>query len=272
MISYETTLTAADNTGCSSCRFEVRHSEDHYGFVHESGFAITISGVTRRGNEFVHYLNAEIDSAATGELSAYPELWAFLERCTPDARMEGNKFTLNVDNIGYLPQCGFFARYLRAIHDFHPWPTGTWILADALKYETLNTLAWLCQVKEDLRWLEGLGLVIEDNAEHTEEKASFLVPVCANLPRSAILTWLCVDGDIFANENQILGFRLSQIVGFELEIRPQRLEKSDLPELTFHAGWPTIRIPDLAIGEPAKREWGCEVVPHKDSAKPEQTV
>jgi hypothetical protein len=67
----------------------------------------------------------------------------------------------------------------------------------------------------------------------------------------------------------LLDFGLSQIVGFELEIRPKSLDESDLPELTFHAGWPTIWIPDLEIGEPAKREWDFEVVFLKD---PKQLV
>jgi hypothetical protein len=258
--SYEATLTAQDDTGSASCRFEVRHSKDYFGFVHDSGFAITISVAKRRGNEMVHYLKAEIDAASTSQLSKFPELWTFLEKCTPDARITDGKLTLNVSNVSWLPQCGFFARYLRTVQDLHPWPPDTWVLSDALHYETLNTLAWLCQVKEGVGSLEGSGMVVEETAGTTEEAASFLVPVAANLPRAVVLTWLKVDGHLFSHERRIRGFRLSRILGFTLEIRPERVTKSDMPELVFHTGWPTIRIPEGALGPPARSEWNCDLV------------
>ena len=260
MTTHQTTLSVGGSAGSASCRFEVRRSKDYFGFVHESGFAITISKALRRGDEFVHYLKAEIDSAATGQLSMFPDLWAFLEKCTPDAHFEEGKWSLNVSNIGWLPQFGFFARYLREIQGLYAWPPETWVLADAVNYEALNTLAWLCQVKKSLGSLEGCGLIIEDKGDATEQEASFLIPVCANLPHAAILTWLDVEGHLFSQEQQILGFKLSKLVGFKLEVRPQRLEKSDLPELVFHAGWPTIRIPELALGSPAHDDWNCELI------------
>jgi hypothetical protein len=258
--SYDTTLRVQDSTGSVSCRFEVRRSKDYFGYVHESGFAITISKAKRRGNEMVHYVNAEIDSASTSQLSAFPDLWRFLEKCMPDARITEGKLTLDVSNIAWLPQCGFVARYLRTVQDLYAWPSGTWVLADALRYETLNTLAWLCQVKEGVGWLQGSGLVVEGTPGALEEAASFLVAVCANLPRAVVLTWLKVDGHVFTHEQRIRGFRLSKVLNFTLEIRPKRLKKSDMPELVFHTGWPTIRVPEGAMGAPAPREWNCDVI------------
>jgi hypothetical protein len=258
--SSEATLVVEGKSGSASCRFETRHSSDHFGYVHESGFAITISVAKPHGNEMVHFLKAEIDTEATRPLSAFPELWEFLEKCTPDATVRVGKLRLDVANISWLPQCGFFARYLRTVQDLFSWPTDTWALHDAVHYETLNTLAWLCQVKDRLSWLEGIGLIVGDESELPKEIHSMRVPVCANLPRATILTWLTATGKLFTRDKQILGFRLVKVDAAELEIRDGRLKKSDMPELVFHPGWPTIRLGEGSLGEPAPIEWKCEVV------------
>jgi hypothetical protein len=238
----------------------VRRSEGHWGYWHQSGFAITISKATLREHEFVHYLNAEIDEAAESPLSDFPELWTFLEKCTPDARISEGKFTLEVDNISWLPQCGFFARYLRTVQGIYEWPNGTWVLADALHYDTLNTLAWFCQVKDNPGWLQGGGILVDSESDASTEDMSCHVPVCANLPRALSVVWLAATVRLFTRDKKIRGFKLLKILGWELEIRPERLTKSDTPELVFHAGWPTIRIPELALGSPAPEEWNCEAI------------
>lgn len=257
---YTTTLKVEGSAGSASCDFEARRSEDHSGFTHPSGFAITISKATRRGNEFVHYLNAEIDEAATSPLSNFPDLWDFLEKCTPDARISEGEFSLNVDNISWLPQCGFFARYLRSIQGMHDWPPGTWVMADALQYETLNTLAWFGQVKQGLEWLTGYGLLNGEESDATSEDVSFHIPVCANLPRSLSLVWLTVKGRMFTSDERVRGFRLLEILSWKLDFRPERLTKSDFPELVFYTGWPTIRIPEHVLGAPVPEEWNFGVI------------
>lgn len=65
---------------------------------------------------------------------------------------------------------------------------------------------------------------------------------------------------MFLHEKQIVGFKLSKIFGFTLEVRSNRLQKSDMPELVFHSGWPTIRVPDGAMGPPAPDAWNCEII------------
>jgi hypothetical protein len=72
-----------------------------------------------------HYIHAEIDADSKAELSAFPDLWTFLETCQPDASVEFNQLVLPVRDIGKLVGAGFFARYLRRAYPRHDWPGGT---------------------------------------------------------------------------------------------------------------------------------------------------
>jgi hypothetical protein len=100
-------LKAERKNGSASCSFEVRQSKDHFGYVHRSGFAITVSEARPHENAMVHFLKAEIDPDATESLGHFPDLWAFLENCTPDATVSDEKLQLPVSRSSWLSQCGF---------------------------------------------------------------------------------------------------------------------------------------------------------------------
>jgi hypothetical protein len=252
-------VKSGENIATLEC--EVRITEDYTGAVHPSGFALTLSKAMPKDGAFVHYINAEIDIDSRAELPAFPDLWTFLEACQPDASVELKQLVLSVRNVGSLASAGFFARYLRLIYRLHDWPSGTWQLPDVLAEETLNTLAWLAYLGESAKSFAGEGFVLERVAEYREESAELLVPVCANLPRQGLITWLDMEGCLFLDgDGTVCGVRLGKIREHRIEIRTKRFAKGPFPEIAIRPDWPTISLgPEgRSLGDPPSN-WGCEL-------------
>jgi len=166
---------------------------------------------------------------------------------------------LKADAIAGLPRYAYFARHLRSVANLHSWPSGTWRLSDVEADETLHTLAWLSALQEKVPTIEGWGIVIGDarDEELAPEPGEFVVPVCANLPRGGLVTWLTVEGQRLVAGGRITGFRILVVRDVVIEQRRQRFAKSAWPELVLHAEVPPVLIPEMKVSLSDAREWGC---------------
>jgi hypothetical protein len=262
LTGQELNLLVRNGDRVTTLKCEVRMTDDYTGVVHPSGFALTFSKAMPEGDVYVHHINAEIDLESKAELTAYPDLWAFLEACQPEASVEFAQLVLPVENVGDLLTAGFFARYLRQAYPLHDWPDGTWLLPDLLAEETLNTLAFLIQLNVAEEWLEGQGFANENRSDSgfEEEPVDLVVPVCANLPRQGLIVWLEMEGSLFLDEDRSPGgIRLGKTRNQRIELRSKRFAMSCLPEVVLKPDWPTMRFsPDaLTLGDPPK-DWECE--------------
>ncbi|HYD16646.1 MAG TPA: hypothetical protein VEB03_01440 [Candidatus Nanoarchaeia archaeon] len=242
------------------CNCEVRRTNDYRGFVHPSGFAITISRAMQRDGVFVHYINVEIDKASTSQLPAFPDLWNFLAQCEPDGILHIGDLKLPVTGVGALAACGFFARYLQTVYPLHSWPDGTWLLRDALQEETLNTLGWLAGLRHLDDQFAGAGLANERLSEFAEESKSFQVPVCANLPRCGVVTWLKTHGTLLVNaERAIAGVCFGRVRGFNIQTQSDRFAKSVYPAIAIHRDWPLIELTPEGFRETSENDLGYDL-------------
>lgn len=270
----EEAISITGPSGDETCVFERRHTNDHFGWVHASGFSITISHAVQESGRWVHIQSSQTDPAITPELQAFPDLWQFLEKCVAGAKLrlpDGN-LVLKVDAIGRLVRYGYFARHLRSATKLYSSPAGTWLLTDALAEEPLHTLAWLSALQEKIRTIEGWGMVMSDEKEENLEPSTgtFIVPVCANTPRSGLVTWLTVEGHRMKAKGEIVGFRILTIQDVEIEERGERFGKTEWPELVLHTDLPTVLIPAMQMSMTIAQDWNVGIRLEADAISEEE--
>ncbi len=75
----------------------------YYGWVHKTGFSITVSRSVLRDGVNVHEIDAIVDADERVQLATSPEVWEFLEACGIGSSVhpEGNnRLVLSTDLIG----------------------------------------------------------------------------------------------------------------------------------------------------------------------------
>lgn len=227
----------------TNCAFEVRKSSDHTGWVHRSGFAITISTSTPHEGKWVHFLCSRADPDVPVILADYADLWDFLESCEPGAKLrfgEGGH-AYGVELFSGLMKYGFFAKYLRRVSNLRSWSHGTWYLGDAMDEETLNTLAFLFYLDKAPEHINGMGFTFSD-LESSEAPVKMWVPICMNLPRAGSVVWLFTEGKMLTIESGTVGFKFGKILDRDIELRDKRFTKSSFPEIVVETGIKTIPL------------------------------
>lgn len=218
---------------------------EHSGYVHESGFALTISRRKRRGAEWIHELAAYADIEARVTTGGDPELIRFLDCCSSDASItfpdRGNA-AFGVDHFGSLTAMGFFAQYLSDAATLHDWTPEIAGLSDATDAETLDTMAWLALLGRDPSAAARVAFIAgdADEDELDPRDGSWTVPVVANTARAGVIVSLRCDGDLLYQSDRVRGVRAHRTrhVGLQVTAR--------LPKVT---GWPEMLISEdgLAI-------------------------
>lgn len=248
-----------------ACTFELRSTPGYMGWVHHSGFAITISESELYEGKWIHRLQAQVDPDVPISLSLYEDLWMFLEGCELGAKLqvEGKDIGLNVDQFRDLLHYGFLARYLRLVTTMHQWPEGTWYLGDATNDETLNTLALLFSLAREPERLNGLTLILADRyADEIPIKAA--VPICMNLPRSGLVVWIVTEGYVMMHQAALAGFKFGEILDLNIEIREKQFNKSIWPEIVINPKIKTIPLvpPEENLNHYTSDPltWGCGIL------------
>lgn len=243
-IFNETIEVKKKDGSVAGCLFEFRKSPDRKGWVHRSGFAITISESTLHEDKWVHLLQSQVDPEVHIVLADYEDLWGFLENCEPEATLQFGDSTNRFDIEWFrdLLKYGFFARYLRGVYDIYDWPKNTWHLSDATDDENLNTLAFLFYLnKVPEHFLNNMGFTFSD-LESCEAPVKMWVPICMNLPRAGLVVWVLTKGKMLSVEGKVAGFRFGRILDREMEIRSERFTKSPFPEIVAESGIKTIPL------------------------------
>jgi hypothetical protein len=218
-------LAVADPANKSSCRFTYTANRDHSGYVHDAGFALTISKRKQRDNVWIHELRAFPDPGVQLDLVQTPDLLSFLELCVPGALIRTPSAELPVESFAGLPQVGWFAGYLRHALKLRGWSPRIASLRDALDPETLDTMAWLAALSQNPLGVAKLAFVLGDSSELEEQEAAWRLPAVANTSQASVIAWLSCEGWRSARGATDCGLRTERVVGVELEV-VDRLEKS----------------------------------------------
>lgn len=256
------------NGGKKSCMFEGRRSLGFTGWVHKSGFALTVSERTPHEGKWVHWFQAKTDPEVPITVSEHKDLWNFLDGCKPQGEIKlFNNFRVKVEVFENLLKYAFFAQYLRDIEKMYPWAQGTWFLNDAVNDETLNTLGFLSFLYKYPGRMKGFGFAF---AEQPWEEKVFRcwIPIVMNLPRAGLFVWIFTEALSLKIRGENIGLKFGEILETDIEIRGDRLIKSLWPEIAIHPDNKSVPLAPTQLesnryrSDPAN--WDCGIVPIDD--------
>jgi len=258
-------VLVAEGTEFGIARLAIKqvYTATYHGWVHKTGFSITMSRPVLRDGVNVHEIDASVDAEERVQLATSPELWEFLEACGigSSVHREGNdRLVLSIDFIRDLRRFHAYAAWFRHASGLHGWEAIDEHLDLALDNESLQTLAWCAELAQDANLLLRFGFVVEGE-EPREIGRKFELPVVGNFGDQSVVTWLSVDGLIFERDGCFCGLRIDAVTAVRVETRP-RLEKSSMwPEIVVSGDWPTMLISSdgYAQTDTNATEWNLQI-------------
>lgn len=231
---------ASVGSASAKCSLEVLYTGNkrHFGYVHEAGFALTVSERTLVGDQHVHLLEALVDEESDDQLLDYPDLLAFLELCTPASKIvfEGHRrLVLDAGDFEHLGEHVAFARSFRRARALPGFDDVEVTVQDMASEESRHSIAWWGAVADPETPPGPIGLLLKnvDIADCAADPAIIRLPVACNISRHGVVAWLEGEGEIFTHEGAPCGFRVAAPRVRDFEIGPRLDKKSLLPELSL---------------------------------------
>ena len=236
----ESELRTEGSAGEARCRFRYTRNGEHYGYVHDAGFAITVSKRKQKGGVWVHELGGFADPDVDLDLADHPDLWAFLSTCVPGARVlddDVSAWSFGVEEFGALTRLGAFAACLKDASTLPGWLSGIAHLRDAFDEETMTTAQWLAALAVDRNRLPKPKFVVEAPggfAEPEREPARWTVPVVMNTTASSAVAWLACSGQLFVRDGEVVGVSTEEYHDVRIVVTSERAAKATKePEFVF---------------------------------------
>lgn len=229
--------------GEARCSLRFTRNGAHWGYVHDAGFAITVSHRVQRGGRWVHELSAFADPDVALDLADHPDLWDFLAACVPgatviDDTVEGRRF--GVEQFAGLEAVGVFAASMQNASTLSGWTSGFAQLRDALDQETLASVQCLASTARaadgalDEVPLPSFYAEAPGSSRPELDAGRWKVPLVVNSARAGARVWLECLGDLILHNGGVVGVDTKEIVGATIEIVNQRLVKATTrPEFVF---------------------------------------
>ena len=255
-----------DDAGVATFTAESRHADGRVTLTHSSGFTLAISDRQRRKGQPGHFMRVHVDEEAGIHLENHPDLWTFLEHCTPKSKLCVDHVGLDAMHFRGLGEAAFFARCLRQLTKLFDWPAETFNLHDATSAEVLNTMHWLCIAGEsDIDYALAVTVGNLEPKELDAEPAWFWVPFCVNLARSAVITWVGARGEIYLLDGMAAGLHIESIEEIALELRAERWAKGPHPELVVDPMWPVVEFGnEVRKSSTNAKAWDCRTLALSD--------
>jgi hypothetical protein len=258
---HDVEATAVDGTSVK-CTFDVRISPGFTGWIHSSGFAITVSERTEYQGQWVHLLKAHTDPNVSVDLAAHADLWRFLEACVSGGklRLYGEDHDgIDVDNFESLGFYGAFATYLRRIEQLGVWAPGAWKLEDGADVEVLNSMALLAEVAIGGESIAALGFAWKELPFEEEGVRPAWVPIAMNLRDRGLVVWVRTEAHLLVNDGRYVGLRFDGISEVRIDLRDARFKKGRWPEIVVDADLAVPLAPpeERELSDPS--EWNCGI-------------
>lgn len=186
-------------------------NEHHFGYVHEAGFALTISYRKKLNGQYIHEMYALVDEESNSEWANHPDLLEFLDACRPDSEFvfRGDRdLVLDADSFGGLGNCSNFATALleaRSLTGFEDVPV---VVRDVALEESRTSIAWLAAAASLDSHVIPRALMTKNVEESDCEarSATVEVPVVCNLAGASIVVWFSGRGSVLFHEGDPCGF------------------------------------------------------------------
>lgn len=225
-------------------------NEHHGGYVHEAGFALTISTRTPYEGSYIHQMRALVDPRSDALLAEHPDLLRFLEVCTPESTFIFKGTAESVIEAEYfdgLGDCVNFACGLREARALVGWDSVVVKVKDMASEESRISMMWLAAAASAERHLLPRGLVLGevDEADCNPLSGVVHVPVICNLSSATIITWFTGHGAVLHYDGEPRGFKVTGYSERMIEVRQKLPKQSIYPEALI--GPATIVMKDGSI-------------------------
>lgn len=258
----EPTLTQVSSPAATAeLRLFRTGNEHHFGYIHEAGFALTISHRKNLNGQYVHEMDALVDEESDSEWAGYSDLLEFLGAFRADSKVlfRGDReVVLDANYFEGLRNCSNFAGALlkaRALRGFGDVPV---IIRDMALEESRATMAWLAAAASPDSPAIPRGLVAGNVKESECEvrSATIEVPVVCNLAEASIVVWFSGRGSVLFYEGDPCGFKVQAYESREVEVWEKRAKISAFPEVPLDDA--TIIIQDGAIAVASENASYCQ--------------
>jgi hypothetical protein len=225
-------------------------NEHHFGYVHEAGFALTISYRKKLDGQYIHEMHALVDEESDSEWADHADLLEFLDACWPNSEFvfRGDRdMFFEAAYFEGLGNCSNFATALlkaRTLTGFEDVPV---IVRDMALEESRTTIAWLAAAASPDSHVIPRGLMTKNVEESDCEarSATVKVPVVCNLARASVVVQFSGRGSVFFHEGDPCGFKVPTYESRKVEVRKKLAKNSALPEVSL--GIATFNIQDGAL-------------------------
>ncbi|MFF9547371.1 hypothetical protein ACF1B4_27745 [Streptomyces albidoflavus] len=180
----------------------------HHGYVHPAGFALTVSGRVKLGNEHVHHMRALADPDSEERLEDHLDLVTFLDACRPDGAVTFGPGGLTVDLPYFdgLEQCVNFAQAYLAARRLTGWQQTDIKVKDMANLESQRSLLWLACAASGARPPLGLLVGVVEEAQCVRKPATVEIPVICNFTGFGVVTHFTGHGAALFHEDELQGF------------------------------------------------------------------
>lgn len=243
---WGTTLLASGGQRSTQLAVTYHRAVAHSGWVHESGFSVTVSDAVKEEGVWVHRIEAVVDRDSNVTLSSAPDLWNFLEACGPESSLRDldKGWTIETSYVKSLGRFSFYATCMRSVSTLAGFDQLKTEIQAAESDEALNTAAWLAEVAKRPVVLEGFGYVLGEQPldDFEPQPRRVELAVVGNLGTHSAVSWLDAEVDWLAYDGFVRGLRINSVRSVRLEVGPTLEKESTWPELVVEDTWPTVAI------------------------------
>jgi hypothetical protein len=251
--------------GRARCTFLYTRGAGHYGYVHPSGVALTVSDRVRRDGQYVHettvHLDADVEVLVSGLDRALVE---FLGCCVHGS-------SISIVDSGWRMDVDYFHALL-ILHDYIAgaqqaatvtgWEESLAPLRDGLNREANVTVSFIGELAADPGRLNRLNFLVEiegaprDVDQLAREDATVVVPIVANTAIASVVIWLTTNATLYMDDDgALIGLRVAEGQKISLEQRDRASKHSVDPELILGGDAPVVVLSAPMSHAPAEPDF-----------------
>ncbi|WP_153054303.1 hypothetical protein [Planomonospora sphaerica] len=227
-------------------------NEHHFGYVHEAGFALTISRRKKQDGQYVHEMHALVDEESDSDWADHLDLLKFLDACRPDSEFTfrgDREIVLEAAYFEGLGKCSNFASALlqsRFLTGFENVPV---IVRDMTLEESRATMSWLAAAAmPDSHVIPRKLMTMNVEEGDCEARDALIeVPVVCNLAEASVVVWFSGKGSVFFYEGEPCGFKVRAYESREVEVWEKFAKNSTFPEISLGIATLTIQNGVFAV-------------------------
>jgi hypothetical protein len=236
----------SSSDAAATIRLSRTGNERHFGYIHEAGFALTISTRKKQDGQYVHEMDALVDEVSDSNWTDHLDLLKFLDACRPDSKFVfqgGRKVVLDADYFTGLGNCSNFASALLRARSFKGFDHVPVLIRDMALEESRAAMAWLAAAASPGAHVIPRGLIFgHANESDCEARNAIIeVPVVCNLATATVVTWFSARGSILFHQGEPCGFKVEAYESREVETWEKVTKISTAPEIPLGPATLTLR-------------------------------